>query len=160
MSFDPYNHFLKIQESIKIPTPKVGTHLGCMGSFLTPSYTPESMKCDSWASFSAFTFVSFCLSCKLKARVTIGYFCIQERRLCWMNLRWWKARSLTKVTYPHILSPMLRHKKWWVQMSIGDFQTLKIYLYGVILVTNHAWFTFFFVNIWFKNLRIQWFLKP
>jgi hypothetical protein len=28
MSFDPYNRSLKIQESIGIPTPKVGAHLG------------------------------------------------------------------------------------------------------------------------------------
>jgi hypothetical protein len=30
----------------------------CVGSFLTLSYTPESMKCDSWASFLARTFAS------------------------------------------------------------------------------------------------------
>jgi hypothetical protein len=28
MGFDPYNHFLKIQESTRIPTPKMGAHLG------------------------------------------------------------------------------------------------------------------------------------
>jgi len=28
MSFDPYNYFLKIWESIEIPTPKMGAHLG------------------------------------------------------------------------------------------------------------------------------------
>jgi hypothetical protein len=31
MSFDPYNHFLKIQESIETPIPKVGAHLGMWG---------------------------------------------------------------------------------------------------------------------------------
>jgi hypothetical protein len=28
MSFDPYNHPLKIRESIVTPTPKMGVHLG------------------------------------------------------------------------------------------------------------------------------------
>jgi hypothetical protein len=40
MSFDPYNHPLKIQESIRTPTPKVGAHLGEWGSFLhTPLHS-------------------------------------------------------------------------------------------------------------------------
>jgi hypothetical protein len=34
MSFDPCNRSLKIRESIKIPTPKMGAHLKCVGSFL------------------------------------------------------------------------------------------------------------------------------
>jgi hypothetical protein len=37
MSFDPYDHSLKIQESIGIPTPKVGAHLG-MWKFI-PSHS-------------------------------------------------------------------------------------------------------------------------
>jgi len=31
MSFDSYNHLLKIQKSIGTPTPKVGAHLGVCG---------------------------------------------------------------------------------------------------------------------------------
>jgi hypothetical protein len=31
MGFDPFNHFLKTQESIKTPTPKVEAHLGMWG---------------------------------------------------------------------------------------------------------------------------------
>jgi hypothetical protein len=38
MSFDPYNHPLKIWESIKIPTPKVRVHLGVWG--FIPSHFP------------------------------------------------------------------------------------------------------------------------
>jgi len=40
MSFDPCNHFFKIQESIRIstPTPKVGAHLKVWGFF--PSHSP------------------------------------------------------------------------------------------------------------------------
>ncbi len=67
MCFDPYNFFLKIWKSIRIPTPKVGAHLG-VHSF-TFSHTPRSMKCDSWASFLARTFASPCLGCEPKARV-------------------------------------------------------------------------------------------
>jgi hypothetical protein len=33
MGFNPYNHSLKIQESIGNPTPQVGVVLGCEGSF-------------------------------------------------------------------------------------------------------------------------------
>jgi hypothetical protein len=37
MSFDPSNHFLKIQDSIGTLTPKVGIHLGVCG--LIPSHS-------------------------------------------------------------------------------------------------------------------------
>jgi hypothetical protein len=38
MSFDPWNYFLKIWESIKTPTPKVGAHLGVCG--FIPLHSP------------------------------------------------------------------------------------------------------------------------
>jgi len=38
MSFDPYNCFLKIQKSIRIPTSKMRAHLGMRG--LIPSHLP------------------------------------------------------------------------------------------------------------------------
>jgi hypothetical protein len=47
MSFDPYNHLLKIWKSIGTPTSKVGAHLGVHS--LTFSCTLGSMKCDSRA---------------------------------------------------------------------------------------------------------------
>jgi hypothetical protein len=37
---------------------------------LTLSYTPKSMRCDSWASFLAHTFASPCFACEPKAKVT------------------------------------------------------------------------------------------
>ncbi len=82
-------------------------------------------------------------ACVEHALTGMGSFCMQEGRLCLMNLRWWKAWSFTEVTYPHTLSPMPRHKKWWVQMSAVHFQALKLYLSSVILVAIHAWFTLF-----------------
>jgi len=70
MSFDPYNHLLKIRESIKILIPKVGAHLGVWGVHsLTFSYTPRSMKCDSWAFFLAHTFAIPWLGREPKVRV-------------------------------------------------------------------------------------------
>jgi hypothetical protein len=39
MGFDPYNQFLKIQESIGTPTPKVGVHLGMWRFILSDSPT-------------------------------------------------------------------------------------------------------------------------
>jgi hypothetical protein len=38
MSFDPYNRFLKIGDSIETPTPKMGVHLGVWG--FIPSHSP------------------------------------------------------------------------------------------------------------------------
>jgi hypothetical protein len=76
MSFDPCNRPLKIWKSIGTLIPKVGVHLGVcsLGSVgvhsLTFSYIPMSMKCDSWASFLALTFVSPCLGHEPKAKVT------------------------------------------------------------------------------------------
>jgi hypothetical protein len=69
MSFDHYNHLLKIQESIRTPTPKVGIHLGLWGFICSLSYSFESMKCDSRASLLARTFTSPCLGHEPKARV-------------------------------------------------------------------------------------------
>jgi hypothetical protein len=67
MSFDPYNHILKIWESIRTPTPKVGTHFGSVEVHsLTLSHTPGSMKCDSRASLLACTFASPYFGCDLK----------------------------------------------------------------------------------------------
>jgi hypothetical protein len=70
MNFDPYHHLMKIQESIKTPTPKVGAHFGNVRVHsLTFSCTPESMKRDSQASLLAYSFASFCFGCEPKVRV-------------------------------------------------------------------------------------------
>jgi hypothetical protein len=46
MGFDPYNYFPNIQKSIWTPTPNVG--VGSVNvHFLTLSYTPGNMRCDS-----------------------------------------------------------------------------------------------------------------
>jgi hypothetical protein len=72
MGFDPYNHTLKIRESIGTPIPKMGVHFGSVKVHsLTLSHTPRSMKCDFWASFLAHTFASPCFSREPKARVEI-----------------------------------------------------------------------------------------
>jgi len=69
MDFNPYNCSLKIWESIRIPTPKMGTHLGMKVHSLTFSYTPKNMRCDSQALLLAYTFASPCLGCEPKAKV-------------------------------------------------------------------------------------------
>jgi len=49
-----------------------GSSLGSVGVHsLTLSYTPNSTKCDSWASFLAHTFTSPCLGQEPKAKVAI-----------------------------------------------------------------------------------------
>jgi len=67
MNFYLYNYFLKIRESIKTPTPKVGAHLGMCG--LIPSHSPDNIKCDFWFSFFAHTFASPYFGHKPKAKV-------------------------------------------------------------------------------------------
>jgi hypothetical protein len=70
MGFDPCNRTLKVQESIKTPTPKVGVHLQVRGFIsLTLSHIPKSMKCDSQLSHLARTFASPCRGHESKARV-------------------------------------------------------------------------------------------
>jgi hypothetical protein len=69
MRFDSYNCPLKIEESIRILTPKVRAHLGVCGFTPSLSYTPENMKCDYQASLLAHIFASLCLSHKPKTRV-------------------------------------------------------------------------------------------
>jgi hypothetical protein len=46
MNFNPCNHLLEIQKSIKTPPPKMGAHLGVWG--FIPSHFPTlwNMKCD------------------------------------------------------------------------------------------------------------------
>jgi hypothetical protein len=76
MNFDPYDHPLKISESIRTPTPKVGVHLGVWSSFFHTFYILGNMKCDSWASLLAHTFTSPCLGCEPKTKVAtlaLGY---------------------------------------------------------------------------------------
>ncbi len=68
MSFDFWNTFLKIWDSIRIPITKVGIHLGVCG--FIPSYYQEC-KCDSQVAFPACTFQCLYLGHKPKAMVVI-----------------------------------------------------------------------------------------
>ncbi len=70
VSFDPCTPPLKIWDSIGIPIPKMGTHLGMWVHALTLPYTPESMKCDSHDSLLAHTFINICFDRESKVRVT------------------------------------------------------------------------------------------
>jgi hypothetical protein len=47
----------------------VGVHLGMGVHSLTLSYTPGSMKCDSWDSLLTSTFTNPCLGHKLKVKI-------------------------------------------------------------------------------------------
>jgi len=60
MNFDPSNYFLKIWNSIGIPTPKVGIHLGMCGLILS-----------HYLTHSTHTFPCPCLGCEPKAKVMI-----------------------------------------------------------------------------------------
>jgi hypothetical protein len=62
MNFDPLNHSLKIQESKRALTPKVGIHLGVHG--LSPSHS---------LAFPTYTFPCPCLDCEPKAKIVISF---------------------------------------------------------------------------------------
>jgi pentatricopeptide repeat protein len=66
MSFDPWNTFLKIWDSIGIPIPEMGTHLGVCG--FIPSHSWEC-KCDSWVTLSNHTFPCVCFNHEPKVKV-------------------------------------------------------------------------------------------
>jgi hypothetical protein len=99
MSFDPYNCFQKIWESIGTPTLKVGAHLGVVWVHsLTPFYTPGSMKCDSQASLLARTFASPYLGHAPKARVATWY--MMEKQI-------WIEKHYNKKFYQQITKDLV-----------------------------------------------------
>ncbi len=69
MNVDFCNCPLKIQESIRTSTPKVGAHFGVWGFIPALSYIHGSMKCDSRASFLARIFTSPCFGHEPRAKV-------------------------------------------------------------------------------------------
>jgi len=72
MSFDPYNCPLKIWESIRTPTPRMGVHLGMCGFIL--SHFPTLSRAWNMTfklSLLAHTFASPCPGREPKARVVI-----------------------------------------------------------------------------------------
>ncbi len=68
--FNPMSLTLANLEIHRNSNPQSGSPLGSVWVHsLALFYTPESMKCDSWASFLECTFASPCFSCKPKAKV-------------------------------------------------------------------------------------------
>ncbi len=88
-----FNRFPKIQESIGTPTPKMGIHLGVWGFIPSHSFaffcTPESMRCDPWASFLARNLASPYFGGKPKARVVIDLFLLNYIKLKKNEKGWW-----------------------------------------------------------------------
>jgi hypothetical protein len=83
MSFDPWNYSLKIWDSIGIPTPKVGIHLGMCE--LTPSHIPShywECKCDSQVALLVCTFPCFYLDHELKVRVKVRVVTCSNHLIC------------------------------------------------------------------------------
>jgi len=110
MSFDPCNRPLKIWNSLG----NVGVHS------LTLSYTPESMTCDSRASFLARTFAIPCLSRELKVRVATN----------------WRIQDVffqIHVKYFHITIKLMEIEKRKVEINEIDLGFCLIYvLYRVL----------------------------
>jgi hypothetical protein len=86
MSFDPWNHPLKIWKSIGTPTPKAGAHLGVWGSFFHTLL--HFWKHEIWllGSLLACTFASLCFGHEPKGRVAIMY-------ICYNWLFWWQGNT-------------------------------------------------------------------
>jgi hypothetical protein len=87
MNFDPSNHSLKIQNSIKIPTPKVGVNLGVCGFIPSHFFTFWESKCDSQVAFSIHTFPCpcFCHEPKIKV-VTVVLYILQVFKFYLSNI--------------------------------------------------------------------------
>jgi hypothetical protein len=85
ISFDPYNCPLKIWESIKTPTPKVGTHLGVWG--FIPSTFLHSHEHEMWflGSLLACTFANPCLGREPKVKVATSRVCDVKWMNKWLN---------------------------------------------------------------------------
>jgi hypothetical protein len=67
----------------------------------TFSYTPESMKCDSWASFLTHTFSSPCFGRKPKAKVvTLWWFCFYALSFVFFIHPFWRNMFL-RLTRAH-----------------------------------------------------------
>jgi hypothetical protein len=85
MGFGPCSFFLKIQESIWTPTPKLGALIWERGGSFTLTFshfhTLESMKCDYRASLLARTFARPCFGHEPKARVATSQIKIVHRKL-------------------------------------------------------------------------------
>ncbi len=96
MGFDPFNRSLKIQESIRIPTPKLGAHLGVWRFIPSLSHIPGSMEYDSRASLLARTFASPCLGRGPKVRVATSTI---------LNLK--------NCSWPTLFSPFQSYKQWF-----------------------------------------------
>jgi hypothetical protein len=80
MNFDHCNCSLKIQKFIGTLIPKLGVHLGVWGVHsLTFSYTPKSMKCDSWASFLVYTVASPCFGREPKVKIVTTFKCVHTK---------------------------------------------------------------------------------
>ncbi len=69
MSFDYWNYYLKIPDSISIPIPKMGVHLGVCEFIPSHSHTLWECKCDSHVAFLTCTFSCPCFDQEPKARV-------------------------------------------------------------------------------------------
>jgi hypothetical protein len=76
MSFDAWNCFLKIQDSVRTPTPKVGVHLGVCGLIPSHSLTLWECKYDYWITFLAHTFPCLYFDREPKAKVMTHIICI------------------------------------------------------------------------------------
>jgi len=121
MSFDPYNCFQKIRESIGTPTPKVGAHLGVVWvhSF-TPSYTHGNMKCDFRASLLARIFASPCLDHVPKVRVATWY--MMEKQI-------WIEKHYNKKIYQQITKDLVFKTPYLGHFFVGFiFFPLNMYV--------------------------------
>jgi hypothetical protein len=105
MNFDPWNHSLKIHDSIGIPTSKVGVHLGVVGSFPnTLTHTPKNENVihglHSWpAPFHAFALVA---SPRLRSWQILQHMRKEKKQMCQnsysmgfsLDYKTWKLMSL------------------------------------------------------------------
>jgi hypothetical protein len=132
MSFDPWNTFLNIWDSIGILIPKVGVHLGVCEFILTHS---RECKYDSRVALLAHTFPCICFGHKPKAKVVTSWaqqvFIVWRHSLCdWFSL----VRPSVMLLFLHngFDRCQLRMESWF-----GDkwynFGTQKLNIFPIVI---------------------------
>jgi hypothetical protein len=100
MGFDPCNRSLKIWKSIGSPSRVQLPKLEFLGSVrvhsLTLFCTPESMRCDSWASLLARTLATLCFGHNPKAKVA-------TLKVCFLTLNRKKGDENSKIVVNAII---------------------------------------------------------
>ncbi len=107
--------------------------------FLTFSYTLRSMKCDSWASFLACTFVSLCFGHKPKVKVATNVSS-SKRIFCGLMSIWTILGLHSWCKYVNLwIIPLTMCIRWTQSKSLSSKSTLSRDEFDMYSYTNVCW---------------------